>query len=283
MAENTLIVSGGQASAPPVLRQVEKAALGQNRAVPLAAEGQESQTIVGCGHSWLEQKIVIVDPQSLTLCRDGQVGEIWVAGASVAQGYWNRPEQTQQTFRAQLATPPLKLGGDKGGGALGRFLRTGDLGFLQTYPEPRRKESELFVTGRLKDLIIIRGRNHYPQDIELTVEKSHPALTPGSGAAFSVEIEGQERLVIVQEVKRAYHNENVHEVISAIGQAVTKEHQCQVYAILLLERQRIPKTRSVKNQRHACRAGFWAGTLATIGEWRETRRREEFWRARRDS
>ena len=258
LAEATLLVSGGLKSASPTISQLYE------------------QAIVGCGPRAVGQTILIVDPDSQTRCPDGQVGEIWVAGESVAQGYWNRPQESKETFHAYLSeashllqnTPPntsfvsTSVGGGRGGA--GPFLRTGDLGFL--------KNGELFVTGRLKDLIIIRGRNHYPQDIELTVENAHSALRTSSAAAFSVEIEGQERLVIVQEVKRAYRDElDVDNVISTIRQAVTDAHQCDLYAILLLEQQRIAKTTSGKIQRHACRDGFLAGTLHAIHEWRAPR------------
>jgi acyl-CoA synthetase (AMP-forming)/AMP-acid ligase II len=250
MAETTLIVSGGLKVEIPVVQQVEGAALEQNRVV--AARGEEgSRKIVGCGKSLVDGKIAIVDPKSLTLLPDNQVGEIWVAGSSVAQGYWERPQETEATFNAYLA--------DTGEGP---FLRTGDLGFLQ--------EGELFIAGRIKDAIIIRGQNHYPQDIELTVEKSHPALRPNCGAAFAVEVNGSERLVIVQEVKRSYLRKlNVKEVVESIRRAVTAEHNLQVYATVLVKTESIPKTSSGKIQRHACRTGFLAGTLNVVEDWSE--------------
>ena len=128
---------------------------------------------VSCGHAWMDQRIVVADPETREEVLPGAEGEIWVAGPSVAQGYWGRPEETAATFGARLA-------GDAEGTP---FLRTGDLGFFL--------DGELYVSGRLKDLIILRGRNHYPQDIELTVERSHPALRPGCGAAFSVDRDGE--------------------------------------------------------------------------------------------
>ncbi|KAB8335318.1 fatty acyl-AMP ligase [Scytonema tolypothrichoides VB-61278] len=250
MAETTLIVSGGFKKAPPVIRQVAKAALEQKRIV--AARGEEdSQTIVGCGYNLSNQKIAIVDPESLTLCPADKVGEIWVSGPSVAGGYWNRLEETKQTFHAYLA--------DTGEGP---FLRTGDLGFLHN--------GELFVTGRIKDMIIIRGQNHYPQDIERTVENSHPALRSGCGAAFAVEVEGKERLVIIQEIERNYlRNFDMDEVVKNIAQAVTAEHGLQVYAVVLVKTGSIPKTSSGKIQRHACRSEFLNGTLNVVEDWSE--------------
>lgn len=145
-----------------------------------------------------------------------------MSGSSVGQGYWRRPEETQQTFQAYLA--------DTGEGL---FLRTGDLGFLHN--------GELFVTGRLKDLVIIRGRNHYPQDIELTVDESHPALRSGYGAAFAVEVEGEERLVVAQEVERSYLRKlDADEVVGAVREAVSQQHELEVYAVLLIKTGSIP-------------------------------------------
>src|SRR2546423_522199 len=148
LAEATLIVAGGKRTEPPVIKKFEAAGLEQKRAVEVQIEDGATKVLVGCGHTLPKQTIVIVDPESLTRCPDNHIGEIWVSGPSIAQGYWNRSEETERTFRARLA--------DTGEGP---FLRTGDLGFLQ--------DGELFVTGRLKDLIIIRGHNYYPQDIEL--------------------------------------------------------------------------------------------------------------------
>jgi 8-amino-7-oxononanoate synthase len=250
LAEATLFVSGGLGpSREPVVQTVQRAALEQNQVVKASPGDKDTQTFVGCGQALLDQKVVIVHPETLTRCQPDEVGEIWVSGPSIAQGYWNRAEETRQTFQAYLA--------DTGEGP---FLRTGDLGFLQ--------DGELFVTGRLKDLIIIRGRNHYPQDIELTVEQSHPALRPGCGAAFSIEVVDEERLVLVQEIKRNYLRRlDIDEVMTAIHQAVAENHELQPYAVVLIKTGSIPKTSSGKIQRHACRAGFLAGDLKVVGQW----------------
>jgi acyl-CoA synthetase (AMP-forming)/AMP-acid ligase II len=132
------------------------------------------------------------------------------------------------------------------------------------------QDGELFITGRIKDVIIIRGQNHYPQDIELTVEKSHPALRPGCGAAFAVDVNGQERLVIVQEVERNYLRKlNVKEVVESIRQSVTAEHGLQIYATVLVKTGSIPKTSSGKIQRYACRSRFLSGSLNVVEDWSE--------------
>ncbi|MBW4667893.1 MAG: SDR family NAD(P)-dependent oxidoreductase [Cyanomargarita calcarea GSE-NOS-MK-12-04C] len=249
MAETTLMVSGGRLNDEPVYSTVQANALEKNQVLIVSLDTQNVRHLVGCGRSWLETKIIIVVPELLTQCATNQIGEIWVSSGSVADGYWNKPEETEKTFHAYLA--------DTGEGP---FIRTGDLGFLLN--------GELFVTGRLKDLIIIQGRNHYPQDIELTVEKSHLALRPSYGAAFSVEIAGEEKLVVAQEVERSHLRKlNVSEVIATIRQAVAEQHDLQVYAVLLLKTMSLPKTSSGKIQRSACRAGFLAGNLDLVGDW----------------
>ena len=251
MAETTLIVSGGLKTALPIVHQVDGAALEQNRVRRPAGKQEGTRAIVGAGQSCLDVKILIVDPESLTACQDDQVGEIWVSGPSVAQGYWNRPEETKQAFHAYLANTDEEP-----------FLRTGDLGFLQ--------DGELFITGRIKDVIIIRGQNHYPQDIELTVEKSHPALRSGCGAAFAIDVKGSERVVVVQEVERSYLRKlDVREVVGNINQAVAAEHALQVYATVLVKTGSIPKTSSGKIQRYACRSGFLSGSLNVVEDWSE--------------
>src|SRR6185295_1959808 len=141
-------------------------------------------------------------------------------------------------------------------------LRTGDLGLIA--------DGELFVTGRLKDLIILRGRNHYPQDIELTVERSHPALRLGCSAAFAVEREGEERLVVMVEVRREHRQGDtpeIAEIVAAIRRAVADEHEAAPDAVVLLKPATIPKTSSGKIQRHACRAGYLSGRLAVVASW----------------
>jgi acyl-CoA synthetase (AMP-forming)/AMP-acid ligase II len=249
MAETTLIVSGGLKKAAPIICPIKGADLEENRVIAGSEKQEGDRLLVGCGKTQLNQKIAIVNPQTLTLCPPSQVGEIWVSGPSVAQGYWHRPSQTLETFDAYLADTKE-----------GPFLRTGDLGFLQ--------DGELFITGRLKDLIIILGRNHYPQDIEMTVEKSHPALRPSSGIAFSLDIAGQERLLVAQEVERSYSRKlNADEVIKAILQGVSEQHDLQAYAVLLVKTGSLPKTSSGKVQRSACRGEFLAGTLDIVADW----------------
>lgn len=249
MAEATLFVSGGLKTEIPQISRVKKTALEQNKIVVATNEQKDVKAFVSCGQAILDQKIVIANPERLTKCSADEVGEIWVSGSSIAKGYWNRPLETQQTFQAKLE--------DEVGES---FLRTGDLGFIQN--------GNLFVTGRLKDLIIIRGHNYYPQDIEQTSEQSHPALRSSCVAAFGVEVNSVERLVIVQEVERTYLRQlDVNEVTAAIRQAISKQHDLQVYAVLLLKTATIPKTSSGKIQRNACRKGFLEDSLNVVGRW----------------
>ena len=247
LAEATVFVSGGSKTAPPVLLPVRGADLERNRVVEMSTDGKRTRTLVGCGRTWAEDhKIVVVDPESRTRCPDDRVGEIWVSGPSIAQGYWNRPEETKRTFRAYLA--------DTGEGP---FLRTGDLGFLH--------RGELFVTGRLKDLIVIRGLNHYPQDIEQTMERCHVALRPDGCAAFAIDKDEGEQLVVVQELERRFvRSADLGEVVAAIRREVAEHHELQVHAVVLIRTGSIPKTSSGKIQRRATRAAYEAGTLAVV-------------------
>ena len=248
LAEATLLVTSAGAAGPPLVRAFRGAALERNCVADADPDVLTSDVrlLVGCGQPLPDQQLVIADPESLARCPPSRIGEIWVAGPSVAQGYWEQHTETYRSFHASLAETRSSA-----------FLRTGDLGFVQ--------DGELFVTGRLKDLITIRGDNHYPQDIELTVERSHPALRPGCGAAFSVELAGEERLVVMQEVERQHRHVDVEAAARAIRQAVAEQHGLQVYAVLLLEPGQIPKTSSGKIQRHACRAAFLSGDLALVG------------------
>ena len=251
LAESTLLVSGGRPSAAPIVQTVESPALSHHEIQHPSDTQRKVRQVIGCGQGWLDQKILIVDPQTLKPCQPGQVGEIWVSGTSVAQGYWKQPTETANTFQAYLSDTNE-----------GPFLRTGDLGFMQ--------ERELFVAGRLKDLIIIGGQNHYPQDIESTVEESHKALRVGCGGAFSVNQTGTETVAIVQEIEHHFlRTLDINKVVGAIQQAVSEQHGLQVHAILLLKPGSIPKTSSGKIKRYACKADFLEGRLDVVGEWRE--------------
>ena len=247
LAEATLLVSAGYKTAPPIVRWFDGKSLEADRVVPIAAGEGGARALVGCGQTMPDQQIVITDPNRLTRMPAGQIGEVWVSGPSVAQGYWQRTGETEQTFRAYLQ--------DTGEGP---FLRTGDLGFTQ--------DGELFVTGRLTDLVIVRGCNHYPHDIEATVRKSHPGVRAGWGAAFTVEEGPEQKLVIILELERRQRAEAA-QVIGAIRRDVAREHELVVDSIVLVRAGSIPKTSSGKIQRHACRDAFLDRSLEVVAEW----------------
>ena len=245
MAETTLKIATVRSGETPTFLRVKTGALENDRIVEVVGGEGGARTLVGCGFPEFGTLVAIVNPETLTQCQPQEVGEIWVAGETVARGYWNRPEETEKTFQAYLSDTRE-----------GPFLRTGDLGFL--------REGELFITGRLKDLIIIRGRNLYPQDIERTAERSHPSLRPGAIAAFSVEVAGEEQLVIVPELQSRKAPDNAEEIISAIRDRIVREYEVQVYGVVLIKPGSIPKTTSGKIQRRAACADFLADNLEVV-------------------
>jgi acyl-CoA synthetase (AMP-forming)/AMP-acid ligase II len=252
MAEATLVISGGAFNDSLTIKYIDEKALEQNRVV-IVAEGQAgARTVINCGCAWPGNRVVIVNPQTLTPCPPDGVGEIWVQGAGLSSSYWQRPEETAKTFQAYLADSQD-----------GPFLRTGDLGFVH--------DDQLFITGRLKDIMIFWGRNFYPQILEQTSEKSHPALSANGSAAFAVDVEGEERLVIVQEINRhalrKLNAEQVAEIIGAIRQNMIMQLMVDVYAIALIKPSTLPKTTSGKVQRRYCRDLFLTGKLALVEQW----------------
>ncbi|MDG2380283.1 MAG: aminotransferase class I/II-fold pyridoxal phosphate-dependent enzyme [Pirellulaceae bacterium] len=245
MAETTLIVTGGARRKPPVVRCFDGSSLDEGRVNVAAPDGDRGRYAIGCGRKLQDEEILIVDSDTRTEMPEGRVGEIWIRSGSVGKGYWNKPEFTAETFEARLADDDDER----------RFLRSGDLGFFH--------EGELFVTGRIKDLIIVRGVNRYPQDIEMTVERADRRVRNGASAAFAVDVEGRERLIVVSEVERN-RDDDWDEVIDAIRRDVTTEHELPPDGVILVRSGSIPKTSSGKIQRHACRQGFQEGSLVTI-------------------
>jgi 8-amino-7-oxononanoate synthase/acyl carrier protein len=260
LAESTLMVTGGMKFEAPVIRSFDAASIETGAAVPRPANATGGRRLVGSGRELDGQDVLIVDPQTCEALPPGRVGEIWVSGPSVAQGYWNRPEASQETFGAMLSQPepaPPAKGVAKWRPNAGPYLRTGDLGFFD--------EGELFVTGRLKDLIIIRGRNHYPQDIEHAVEEASPLVRAGSVAAFAVVVDGRERVVVVAEVERGRRDAaEVAAAFDAIRKRLATEHEVAVEAIVLVRPNSIPKTSSGKIQRHACKRQFLENALDVV-------------------
>ncbi|WP_367325380.1 fatty acyl-AMP ligase [Streptomyces sp. HUAS ZL42] len=229
LAEATVMVTGGTVDTAPTLLQA----------------GEADAAAVGCGRPGPGVTLVVADPERGEQLPEGEVGEIWVRGASVAKGYWRNTLATRETFRATLP------------GHDGRFLRTGDLGFL--------RDGELFVTGRLKDLMVIDGRNHYPQDLEVSAEMAHPALRPGCTAAFSVDsgVEG-ELPVLVAELDPSVAGET-EKITDLVRAAVGEGHGLSVHDVVLVHPGTIPKTSSGKIQRRATRAAYLDGALSPVG------------------
>lgn len=247
MAETTLIVTGGYKGRLPLLRTFDGKQIDQRRVVPVSANYPGGRELTGCGRVLPEERVAIVDADMLNECPPERIGEIWVQSGSVAQGYWNKPEATHANFHAYIA-----------GTNEGPFLRTGDLGFFH--------DGELFVTGRLKDLIIVRGVNRYPQDIEQTVERASPRINAGEVAAFAVDLHGRERLIVVAEVERTRRSDWA-DVVAAIRRDVTAEHELPPDAVILVRFGSIPKTSSGKIQRHACREEFLNDQLQIVEKW----------------
>jgi acyl-CoA synthetase (AMP-forming)/AMP-acid ligase II len=247
MAEATVLISAGRRGEAVVTRAVSRGGVQAHRIRPPESPGDE-RAIVGCGRGLPGEYLAIVDPADATRAGPHEVGEIWVRGPHLAAGYWEKPRETAVTFQARIA-------GD-GGSA---WLRTGDLGWIDA-------TGEVFITGRLKDLIVIRGTNFYPQDIERTVQRSHAALRPDCGAAFSVEDDrGDERLVVVQEVERSVRDAaDVDEIVGAVRAAVVREHELTIQALVLVRPGTIAKTSSGKIQRRLTRQRWLAGALETV-------------------
>nr|AIE12090.1 putative cis-AT type polyketide synthase module B4B [uncultured bacterium] len=258
LAEATLKVTTSSPKLPPRVCFVEGAAFEQDRIVATDEGEAEARSAIGCGQPGPGTTLAIVDPQTKRRTAPEEVGEIWVGGPCVAQGYWNRPEESAQTFGAHLSDATE-----------GPFMRTGDLGFM--------KDGELFVTGRLKDLLIIRGRNVYPQDVEEVVEHSHRAIRPGCTAAFSVDVADEEQLVVVAEVdlgrlapreaEAGAADSQLDRILREARLAVADVFEIAAHAIVLIEPRSIFKTSSGKIQRRACRTAHLNGDLQVMAQW----------------
>ncbi|MGW4797661.1 fatty acyl-AMP ligase [Nonomuraea sp. MG754425] len=232
LAEVTLMATGSPVGGGPVTLDVHLDALQEGRLVTGGGH-----RVVGSGRPGPRRRLEIVDPETCLPVRPGHVGEIWVAGPDVTDGYWGRPDESAEVFGARL-TDTFE----------GPFLRTGDLGVVH--------EGELFVSGRLKDLIIVGGRNHYPQDLEATTEQAHPLIRRGCVTAF-----GDAPLVVVAEVKPGADEEEFARIGPAVRAAVSAGHGVQVDDVVLIEAGTMPKTSSGKLQRRACRAAYESGAL----------------------
>lgn len=246
LAEGTLVVSGGVRAEMPVMDVFDEEALTARQAMAVApGKGRE---LVSSGKVWCDEVLRIVEPQSRTVCAEGGIGEIWVQSPSVCKGYWKNAKATDEVFNAYTSDTNE-----------GPFLRTGDLGFVQA--------DELYVAGRAKEVVIIRGRNHYPQDIEKTLQAVWPGFKKGGGAAFSFAKDNEEHLVIVQEVERTFLKKlDIDSVLEKVRQAISEWHELNLYELVLIRPATLPKTSSGKIQRTKAKMLYENGELAVLGD-----------------
>lgn len=251
LAENTLLAAGSAHRREPTILRVDRAALAAGK-VQVAYNGSSDsiQELVGCGTAAAGHRVEITHPLTGDMCPENVVGEIVLQGPSKAKGYFGRAEEINRNFHTRVR------------GIEGEFLSTGDLGFFH--------DGELFVTGRLKDVIIIRGRNHYPQDIEATAENAHTSLMPG--AAFSITAKDDERLVVVNQIDRQLDKQEYPAVVSAVRQAVAEQHELDVYAVVLIRQSSLPITSSGKVQRSLTRDQYMEGNLRVVHQWQAPKR-----------
>ncbi len=244
LAESTLMVSGGAPMSGMSALEVDSRALGDGRCATPGPDDARTR-LVSCGRTWGDHQVAIVDPSERRQLADGTIGEIWVAGPSVAGGYWQRPDDTAETFRATTPSVPGQP-----------FLRTGDLGFV--------RDRHLYIAGRLKDLLIINGRNHYPQDIEATVAGLHPAFRP-QAAVFSDDDLTHGRAVLVQSVYPHWADRlDLQEATQLVRREVSALHDVRLGEVVFTT-SRLPTTTSGKIRRRACREAWRAGQLKPVG------------------
>ena len=249
MAETTLIVTGGYYKSPPKYLNVDSKALSNNQIIVLEEEDEAGTSLVSCGHTWMETVIEVIDPISLKRTAKDKVGEIWISGPTVAAGYWNKPEETERIFGAIISDTNQ-----------GPFLRTGDLGFFH--------DNELYITGRIKDLIIIRGINFYPNDIEFSIQNGIPELRRNGGAAFSITDDNVEKLVIVQELERtALRNVDHNEIIARMREVIAEEHMLDVHSVVLIKTGSISITSSGKIQHRQTKYEYLHDDLNIVAAW----------------
>lgn len=248
MAETVVMSSCGRLGSSADVLPLDVEALSRGQVVR-SSDPRKSVRKVTCGSPAVGSDLLVVDPSSGALSRNGEIGEIWLRGPHVGAGYWRRPVETSATFRASLAD-----------GTEGSWLRTGDLGAVV--------DGRVMIAGRLKDLLIIRGVNHYPQDIERSMEEAHAALRAGCGVAFTVDDERGERLVLVQGLEDRRDEKNTAaQAAEDIRRKVTYEHAVQPDAVALVAPKHVERTSSGKVRRSATRAAWLDGSLPIIYQW----------------
>ncbi|MFI9645528.1 fatty acyl-AMP ligase [Streptomyces sp. NPDC052040] len=263
LAENTLKATGSSQDREPAVLWLSRHALREDRVEIVGEETLDATPVAGSGGTVPGTRVRIVDPDTRRPCPPGRIGEIWINGPCVGAGYWDRPEVSEATFRARV------LGADGTPETPGETcLRTGDLGFLH--------DGELYVTGRLKDVIIRRGRNHYPQDIELSAETAVPGLHPNCAAAFAVDDGGAERVVVLVEADgRVLKARQEGELHARIREVIRQDQQLEPDELLVVRRGALPKTSSGKVQHRACRKRYEDGAFAPATLSASTASRQE--------
>lgn len=247
LAESTLLAAGAEHRREPTLLRVDRLALAAGRVeIVLNGSCDNAQELVGCGSATAEHRVEVMHPITGAMSPENVVGEIVLQGPSIAQGYWKHGDEVNRGFHTRVR------------GLEGEFLATGDLGFFH--------EGELYVTGRLKDVIIIRGRNHYPQDLEQSAETAHPSLM--AGAAFSVPVGDEERLVVVNQIDRHLDKNEYGNVVSQVRQEIAENHELDTHAVVLIRQKSLSVTSSGKVQRSLTRDQYLAGELRVVHEWK---------------
>ncbi|WP_229844964.1 fatty acyl-AMP ligase [Streptomyces cinnamoneus] len=245
LAEHTLKICGSPPDREPSALMLSAQALGAGQVTVTTESG--ALPVVSCGRTVSDTRVRIVDPQTLQAVGPDRVGEIWASGPCVARGYIGREQESTETFRARI----------KGEEEAGEFLRTGDVGF--------ERDGEVYITGRLKDLLVVKGRNHYPQDLEYSAERSHPALRPTSAAAFSVDTGDREALVVVIEADgRALRTAGSEALAAAVRRRIREDHRLDAEDVVVIRRGTLPRTTSGKVRRSTCRQQYAEGNLARV-------------------
>ena len=251
LAENTLMLTGIHHSEKPEYLLADRQSLENTNKVVISHDADTALSFVSCGYPWLGDQVLIVDPEKHIASGEDTIGEIWTKSGSICRGYRNQADKSEETFNARI-----------NGSKEGPYMKTGDLGFMHN--------GHLYIAGRIKDVIIIRGMNHFPRDIENTVEHSHPTLQPNACAAFSSEIDNHERLIIIQEIKRTAIRElDGQEVIEAIRSAISAEHEIPVFAIELISPGRMCKTTSGKIQHKKCKSMWIDKAFKSVYSWKQ--------------
>jgi acyl-CoA synthetase (AMP-forming)/AMP-acid ligase II/acyl carrier protein len=259
LAEGTLMISGCAVDEEPRIIEVDADAIAQNRYLQ-PQEGGKRLSLVTAGTCVADTDVFIVDRSTMTEAAPGVIGEIWARGPGVAVGYWQRPETSDEIFNAYFESPSR-------GGIVGPCMRTGDLGFIH--------EGQVVITGRAKEIIIIRGRNYYPQDIEWLAQQQNDIFRSSSGAAFSIDVDDGEALVLTQEVSRAALktvNDDVafNALVQSINQALGEQIGIQLHALCLIEQGTLLKTSSGKIQRVGMRQAWLDGSLSVVRQWQRS-------------